>query len=648
MHLIPHPARPLLAVALYASVLRAQTITPKMRWDAPLPAATAVGARADSEVTKMLLAFAPNERAHLQREFEAFTRDPRGLALEHVRSATYLAAGYDRLALLFAADAVRRDPSNGISVGNYGALLYAKDGPALAVETLRYANAIAPKTLAIVTTLGNVALALKDPVRARPFFESALRINGEAGEALLGMGVYWMQMGDPKSAFGYFARAGGVTYERKMEMTRPPVDGNGDPIVPPTPIEAPTASTASEGPGAGGGSAHPTGVDVEFPPSPDWATPDAFVAAKQSREHFAQWFADQRDEAFKRLRAALDHYASKSFPTGDEPGTTPAPPLGSDYVRGINDNWLSTRSKRALKDFSASIKPGLAAMANGQGATPVGGTPTGEFTAAALEAERANLAAAISKNCTDAHAALTGFWMALKPAQAKLFDDTNDLLKQYYKAQAGWIRTIDDPDLYAAAVAGRDAIVLNQYSALLLNEWGLRMAVALAIASGGTESSTTCPGQALPPPPSVPADPPHPELAAPPKLPCPFKDQPLDLSAKIKSIDVGFDFKLACDGVKYGVSGGPFSASRERIFHTKTIIDYKAEVEKSVSGQGATLSLKATGTVQIIRTDAGRETMTTGVELEGKAVISGLAEASITGGLTSTASDTFTPKKSAP
>lgn len=637
-------ARPCLVAAALVTSVQAQVIAPKANWAGALPSSTVIGARADTIVTKMLASFGAVDRAKIQREFDAFAKSPRGSATERVRSATYLAAGYDNLALLFAADAVRRDPKDGLSAGNLGALIYSKDGPGAAVELLRYANDLAPKTLSIVTTLGCVAMALGEIDRAKPYFEAALRIDMNAGEALLGMGAYWMHKRDPKAAFEYFVRAGGVTYERKAALLPPPVDSDGDPVPPPKPVEAPPSGASASGAESEGGSAHPTGVDVTFPPSPDWSGPDAFVAAGTSRTKFGEWFTAERDRKMQRLSDVLGQYASKPFPSGDPiPGVTPVEPLSTDYPRALNDQWLTANIKKAIKDFDARVAPGLARL----GSAPQF-VPPPSSGSSSLPAAQAALRAAIRKNCTDAHALLTGTWMVIKPAQAKLFDDVNELLKKYYKAQAGWIRKIDDPDLYAAAVAGRDAIVLSTYSALLLQEDVLRIALALSIVSGGTESSTQCPGEAGSKAPDAPADPPLPELGAPPRVPCPFAKSPIDLSGKIESLDISAEFKLDCEGVKYGAGAGPFSAARTRIFKTKTIVDYKVEVEKSVSDKGGTLSVKATGAVQIVRTDAGRETMTTNVELEGKAAIWGVAEASITGGLSSIASDVQTKKPPPP
>lgn len=619
------------ASLLLVSRLPAQTIVKPVRWDTPLPAAAVIAARADSAVTKMLAVFPAFERAQIQKQFDAFARTPKGIGAEHVRAASYMAAGYDNLALLFAADAVRRDPMNGLSVGNYGALIYSKDGPAAAVETLRFADSIAPNTVSVMTTLGNVALTSHALERARVFFQKVLRIDGDAGEALLGMGKYFMEKQDPKSAFPYFVKASGFTYDRKAETAPPPTDSKGKQIVPPEPVEAPAPPSSGGGSDDGGGSAHVTGMDIDLAPSPDWSSPDAFVAASEHRKHYAQWYISKRDAAMAQVMAAAKRISTpKNHVINSVPGAPRTEQLSTDRPRSLNEAWLMGHFDKALDDFSDAIKPAMNRLGNSQQFTPPAPL-SGDIPAAAQQFREQ-----VRKSCQDAHALLTGEWMAIKPAQAQLFDDVNALLKKYYKAQGGWIRKIEDPDEYAAAVASRDAIVASTYAALLMNEDGLRMAVALGIAAGGTESSTKCPGDVVIPEPPPSADSKTPELAGPPQVPCPFRDNPIDLSGKLESIvDISAEFKLDCNGVTYGGGAGPFNSSRTRIFHTKTIINYKVEVEKSVSQMGASASVRAMGNVQITRFDTGKQTITTSVELEGKVAVKGVAEASITGGLSS-------------
>jgi hypothetical protein len=345
--------------------------------------------------------------------------------------------------------------------------------------------------------------------------------------------------------------------------------------------------------------------------------------------------------------AAMGQKIAQQMQGGSSPDTIEAKPVPTEYARRLNDIWLEAEVRKAHDAFNKSAGPKLNQLGSAQTLQPPQSTGPGmpDVVAAA-----AAFKATMRRLCLEEHAVVTGSWQAIKLAQEQLFSDVSDALRKYYKAQAGWIRLIRDRDEYLVAYSMRDLNVLVNYNGLLVFEDGLRLGIALAIAGGGTGSIHQCPGDGAPPdrPPQEP-DLKTPELAPPPPIPCPFKDHPLDLSGKLPLVDmVEAEFKLGCDAVSVGAGAGPFKASRRRVFKQRTETHYEVGVDKSVSGQGATLSVKATGTVDVVRHDDGRETVNTGVELQGKAEIWKVAEASITAGATSTYSSKPAKKPAKP
>lgn len=634
------------AIVVPAARAYAQRAAIQLVWDAPLMTGAAVAKRADSLATQLLAALPAVTRTAVNVEFADFSRKVNTGAAERVRSAGFLNVGFDNLALLYIADAVRRDPADATSVGNFGSLVFAAGDAAKAAGLLRYAHSIAPKSASIAVSLGNVMMALGASARARPLFEEVLRTDPANGEALLSMASYWVEKGLPLEAFPYLARAGAVTYSRKAEIAPPAQDADHNPVPPPQLVEAPgTAASAPSGAAGGAGGAgdteHLTGMDVEFPAYPNgFGEIDTFIAAGSGRQQFAKWFQGELTKAQARIGSSSEAKGRRMMEAASnpDPDMIEARPMPTDYARKLNDIWLEAEVRKAHAAFKATSGPKLAQLGKAQNLTPPSGATSSP------EAFKA----AMRKMCQDEHAMVTGIWMAINGAQQQLFVDVNEALRKYYRAQGGWIRTIADRDDYTIAYSMRDLHVISEYDALLTFEDGTRLGMGLSVAGGGTGSINQCIGDGPPAPPKPPQPPDPPQLAPPPQFPCPFKDHPMNLSGKVPVVGVEAEFSLGCDAVKLGAEAGPFKASRTRVFKQRTTTHYEVSADKSASGLGATISVKATGTVDVIREDSGREVVNTGIELQGKSEIWNVAEATITASAVSTYSVKPAPKAPAP
>ena len=90
----------LACLAMFAPAANAQKTGPQSIWDEPLLKPAAVALRADSIARGLLATFPAVTRTTVNRELEGFARTVNSGAAERVRSAAFLNAGYDDLALL--------------------------------------------------------------------------------------------------------------------------------------------------------------------------------------------------------------------------------------------------------------------------------------------------------------------------------------------------------------------------------------------------------------------------------------------------------------------------------------------------------------------------------------------------------------------
>ena len=293
----------LLAIAATVALITSAKPSP---FDQQPPAPDAYSALAKKLVAERLSRLDPASRTATERELKELDALAEGAEEAQRRVAGFVLLGFTDAAVLYAAYAAQRAPDDAVAANNLGAALRIANADG-ALPVLLYARSKAPEDPEVLVNLGNLAVDLRDVPRATAFFKAVLARAPKHGDALQGMGVCALMRGDAKEAFIYFAQANGVTYrestaQRLKELRYGDASEDGEPAIPPEPVEAPKGATgaAAQEPG----SARVTGTELKIPPAASYSGPDAYISAQASKDA-SQENERKGTEAMNRMNAQM-------------------------------------------------------------------------------------------------------------------------------------------------------------------------------------------------------------------------------------------------------------------------------------------------------------------------------------------------------
>ena len=612
----------LLAVAATLALITSAKPSP---FDQPPPSPEAYSALSKKLVADRLSRLDASSRTAAERELKEMDALPDGAEEAQRRVAGFVLLGYPDAAVLYAAYAAQRAPDDAVAANNLGAALRMADAEG-ALPVLLYARAKAPEDPEVLVNLGNLAVDLRDATRATTFFKAVLAKAPKHGDALQGMGVCALMRGDAKQAFIYFAQANGVTYrestaQKLKELRYGDASEDGEPAIPPEPIEAPKGSAGvAEEPG----SARVTGTELKVPPVTSYSGPDAFIAAQGSKAA-AQENERKSTEAMNRMNAQVNGMVAAKVKAAKSRGgaTLALTDAQAEWAAEENDGWLQGQTK---KIFQETLEP-LEKEAEKYGksmeqASAEAGVKLRECSGEGTRLDAPECQSALLALCKKNRTQLLAYWGVYDKLRRERHERIADALQRYYKAQAGWIRQVRDEATWEMLNARREWNVRLTYGGLLQAEDIGRFTFASAGMAGLGASAERCPKDPEPAQAQAPeAQSESLQVEDAPRVPCPFEKHPLRI--KPQKVPGGFKVgaSLSCNDVSLEVGWQAFSASWRREFHRQTTVHLEARAGGEVAGPGGTkLKGELKGSVDIVTQSAtGATVVTTGIQGQAEA-----------------------------
>jgi tetratricopeptide (TPR) repeat protein len=611
----------LLAIAITATLA---TGAKPSAFDQAPPTKEAYVALAKKLVVESKPRLGPAAREPIERELAELDALPDGAEEAQRRMAGFVLMGFTDAAVLYAAYSAQRAPEDVSAANNLGATLRLA-GSDEALPVLLYARALAPEDPEVLVNLGNVAVDLRDEPRAASFFKAALARAPQSGDALQGLGACALMRGDLREAFVYFARANGVTYRestaRRAKTLGPGASEDEGEAVPPEPIEAP--SGAASGGGEEPGSTRVTGTKLEVPPAQRYSGPDAYMAAQGGKDA-----ARENDrlmtEAMNRMNASLQGLIATKMKEarGGAGGGLAVMDAQAEWATETNDAWLLRQTGRITEDMAKALEPEAAKYGkSAEQAAAEAGVKLRRCSGEGTMLDAPECQSALIEICKKNRTMLLAYWERYDKLRLERHARTAEALEKYFRAQAGWIRHVQDKATWQLLNARREYNVRQIYWGLLQADDIGRMTFAGAALAGFGVSAERCPKDPEPAAPEKAEEKVSPlQVEETPRIPCPFEKHPLRIKPqKVGGFKVGVT--LTCKEVSLEGSWQAFSASWKREFRRQTTIHLEAKAGGTVDGpKGTKLKGELSGSVDIVtQTATGATMVTTGIKGEAEA-----------------------------